>query len=131
MGHVDSDNDGLWDSVEAGAVDADNDGLVDDPADRGSITTPADTDGDSIPNHLDLESNNSANDGTDYDVVASGNAAFDTNGDGVVDPGEMNTQMHADALPDADTTQLEDPRVIADRILKRLEGESLDARWVA
>ncbi len=106
---LDSDNDGLWDSVEAGATDADNDGLVDDPADRGSITTPADSDGDGIPNHLDLESNNAANDGTDYDVVASGNASFDTNGDGRINIDDSNGGVDADSdgiddLIDSDPT---------------------------
>jgi NAD(P)-dependent dehydrogenase (short-subunit alcohol dehydrogenase family) len=34
-----------------------------------------------------------------------------------VDPGEMNTQMHADALPDANTDELADPRAVADTIV--------------
>lgn len=34
-----------------------------------------------------------------------------------VDPGEMHTQMHADAMPDADPTTLADPRDIAKRIV--------------
>lgn len=35
-----------------------------------------------------------------------------------VDPGEMNTQMHADALPDADPTSLADPFEVAQRIVR-------------
>lgn len=42
-------------------------------------------------------------------------------GDGVrliaVDPGEMNTQMHADAIPDADPESLADPADVAARIV--------------
>ena len=39
-----------------------------------------------------------------------------------IDPGEMDTRMHADALPDADPTTLADPAVVARRILEILEG---------
>ena len=39
-----------------------------------------------------------------------------------VDPGEMNTRMHADALPDADPSSLSDPRVVAERILHLVRG---------
>ncbi|MEM7606165.1 MAG: SDR family NAD(P)-dependent oxidoreductase [Myxococcota bacterium] len=57
------------------------------------------------------------------------------NGSGVqvsaVDPGEMNTAMHAAALPDADTATLADPADVADRILRRIEGRALPARWIA
>ena len=35
-----------------------------------------------------------------------------------VDPGEMNTRMHADALPDADPSSLLSPDVVAERILR-------------
>jgi NAD(P)-dependent dehydrogenase (short-subunit alcohol dehydrogenase family) len=34
-----------------------------------------------------------------------------------VDPGEMDTRMHADAIPDADRTQLADPARVAERIV--------------
>ena len=34
-----------------------------------------------------------------------------------LDPGEMNTRMHADAMPDADRTQLADPERVAARIV--------------
>ena len=40
-----------------------------------------------------------------------------------VDPGEMDTRMHADAMPEADTTTLASPNDVADRILDRIEGE--------
>lgn len=38
-----------------------------------------------------------------------------------VDPGEMRTRMHADAIPDADPATLLDPAVVADRILRVVE----------
>ncbi|MBI4747977.1 MAG: SDR family oxidoreductase [Acidobacteria bacterium] len=38
-----------------------------------------------------------------------------------VDPGEMDTQMHADALPEADPTTLDSPATVAKKIISRLE----------
>jgi NAD(P)-dependent dehydrogenase (short-subunit alcohol dehydrogenase family) len=57
-----------------------------------------------------------------------------------VDPGEMNTRMHADAIPDADPGALADPAVVAARIVAlverervasgaRVEASSLEASW--
>jgi len=46
-----------------------------------------------------------------------------------VDPGEMNTKMHADALPDADPATLADPTLVAVRILDRLAEGEVPARW--
>jgi NAD(P)-dependent dehydrogenase (short-subunit alcohol dehydrogenase family) len=40
-----------------------------------------------------------------------------------VDPGEMDTVMHREALPDADATTLAQPRVVAARILELLRDE--------
>lgn len=40
----------------------------------------------------------------------------------VVDPGEMDTRMHADALPDADRATLTAPRVAAERLVRVLEA---------
>lgn len=37
-----------------------------------------------------------------------------------VDPGEMNTRMHADAMPDADPLSLESPESVAHRIVAEL-----------
>jgi len=37
-----------------------------------------------------------------------------------VDPGEMDTQMHADAMPEADRSTLADPAVVAARILEMI-----------
>jgi NAD(P)-dependent dehydrogenase (short-subunit alcohol dehydrogenase family) len=43
-----------------------------------------------------------------------------------VDPGEMNTRMHADALPDADPRTLLEPDVVARRIVRLLrEGDGV------
>jgi NAD(P)-dependent dehydrogenase (short-subunit alcohol dehydrogenase family) len=39
-----------------------------------------------------------------------------------IDPGEMDTRMHADAIPDADRAQLSDPTRVADRILALVGG---------
>jgi NAD(P)-dependent dehydrogenase (short-subunit alcohol dehydrogenase family) len=39
-----------------------------------------------------------------------------------VDPGEMNTRMHADALPEADPGTLADPGVVAERIVALIQG---------
>ncbi len=39
-----------------------------------------------------------------------------------VDPGEMNTRMHADAVPDADPSTLEDPARVAERIVRMIEA---------
>lgn len=45
-----------------------------------------------------------------------------------IDPGEMDTQMHADAIPDADRTTLLDPALVAKRIARLIErAETLPA----
>jgi NAD(P)-dependent dehydrogenase (short-subunit alcohol dehydrogenase family) len=41
-----------------------------------------------------------------------------------VDPGEMNTRMHADAIPDADPATLADPAAIAARIADMIDRAS-------
>jgi NAD(P)-dependent dehydrogenase (short-subunit alcohol dehydrogenase family) len=41
-----------------------------------------------------------------------------------VDPGEMNTRMHADAVPDADPAGLADPERVATRMVAWLTGEA-------
>lgn len=52
------------------------------------------------------------------------NAELDGSGVQVlsIDPGEMNTRMHADAIPDADPATLADPREVAARILDAITG---------
>ena len=39
-----------------------------------------------------------------------------------IDPGEMDTRMHADALPDADRSALAQPAVVAARLLRIIRG---------
>ena len=39
----------------------------------------------------------------------------------IVDPGEMDTRMHADALPDADKSTLTQPRIAAERLVRAME----------
>lgn len=41
-----------------------------------------------------------------------------------VDPGEMNTRMHAEAMPDADPSTLADPASVAERIVDLIAGDS-------
>jgi NAD(P)-dependent dehydrogenase (short-subunit alcohol dehydrogenase family) len=40
-----------------------------------------------------------------------------------VDPGEMDTQMHADAMPDADRSALADPHEVARRLVDMIEDD--------
>jgi len=47
-----------------------------------------------------------------------------------VDPGEMNTRMHADAVPDADPATLADPALVAERIARIIEGSDRIANGV-
>jgi NAD(P)-dependent dehydrogenase (short-subunit alcohol dehydrogenase family) len=42
-----------------------------------------------------------------------------------IDPGEMNTRMHADAVPDADPGRLADPALVAARIVALLQRQDL------
>lgn len=42
-----------------------------------------------------------------------------------VDPGEMNTKMHADAVPEADPRTLADPADVAARIVRTIERDDL------
>ena len=121
---LDSDNDGIADINEAGGTDADGDGQVDyatpgdpttildvdndgfiDTIDTDDNTTPGtgdggtalpneDTDGDGLPNNLDLDSDN---DGI-HDVVESG--GMDSDGNGTADDGDDNTDNTAtDGFP--------------------------------
>ncbi len=46
----------------------------------------------------------------------------------VVDPGEMDTKMHADAMPEADRSQLQRPAQVAERLLALLQTPPLAVR---
>ncbi|MCB9139155.1 MAG: hypothetical protein H6642_12475 [Caldilineaceae bacterium] len=86
---LDSDNDGINDVIESNGTDANGDGMADDPVDANGIpgsvpnggATPPDTDGDGVPDQLDLDSDN---DGIN-DVLEGPHPGADTNGDGMVD----------------------------------------------
>src|SRR5437764_820200 len=41
-----------------------------------------------------------------------------------VDPGEMDTKMHADAIPDADRATLQRPADVAARIIQMIEDDA-------
>jgi hypothetical protein len=113
---LDADNDGINDVIEGGnaSFDTNNDGIIDgtdadsdgtrDNVDandagfgegtNGDITPPLNSDGDSIPNYLDLDSDN---DGIN-DVRENGSAAFDTNNDGKIDSGDGQTDTDGDGI---------------------------------
>ncbi len=44
-----------------------------------------------------------------------------------IDPGEMDTRMHADAMPDADRSVLADPARVAERIADIIESSGFDS----
>lgn len=95
---LDSDNDGIFDIVEAGLIDADNNALADDLINgQGIVNNPPDSDGDGLPDYVDLESNNPLNDGTNFDIAGTTNEAFDTNGDGTINTADTNGGVDLDA----------------------------------
>lgn len=89
---LDSDNDGIFDVVEAGLIDLDQDAHAD--TGQTPVSAPPDSDSDGIADYLDLDSNN---DGT-FDIVDSGFASFDTDNDGRIDAG---TDSDGDGIPDS------------------------------
>ncbi|USH01195.1 S8 family serine peptidase [Grimontia kaedaensis] len=99
---LDSDNDTIPDVVEAGLADADGNLKVDNTNLQGSVDPAPDSDGDGIPDHLDLESHNPENDGTAFDMHGYQFAAFDTNGDGMLDAqdGEGGTDQNGNGVDD-------------------------------
>ncbi len=142
LADLDSDGDGIPDLVEAGGTDANGDGVVDnfvdvnhnglsdqyEPALGGHALVLADTDGDGIDNHRDLDSdgdgisdvvesggvdanNDGRQDGVDsnhnglvdsVEATLSGGkplARPDTDGDGMID--SLDTDSDNDQIPDA------------------------------
>ena len=92
-GIYDTNNDGAIDSLDNGYTDTDNDGMDDDS----ETTDPFDSDGDSLLNHLDLDSDN---DGI-YDIDEGGDAVSDTNDDGVIDTNDEGyTDVDGDGMDD-------------------------------
>ena len=107
---LDSDNDGISDLVENGfaAYDTDNDGIIDNLSavdhngngmpDALETSADLDTDGDLVPDRIDLDSDN---DGV-ADVVESYNGTNDTNGDGFVSALDTNGgDSDNDGIPDS------------------------------
>lgn len=90
---LESDNDGLFDVVEAGLTDADFDALVDSPAEM--TNAPRDTDADGTPDYRDLDSDNDGN----FDIETSGAATLDVDGDGQIDDASVDTD--GDGIIDA------------------------------
>ncbi|MDB9529489.1 DUF4347 domain-containing protein, partial [Oscillatoria sp. CS-180] len=105
---LDSDNDGINDVLEVGGTDTNGDGLDDntggtdtdgdgipdalDPSNSGTPVLNPDTDGDTIADFRDLDSDN---DGIN-DVLEGGNA--DSDGDGLVDGGDTDGDGILDAV---------------------------------
>jgi len=100
---LDSDNDGLPDVIEAGGTDADNNGRIGtgaftdtdgdgwsnitDASNGGVALSVTNTDGDSVPNYLDIDSDN---DGiTDASEASVGSTLADTGNDGVIGNGAI------------------------------------------
>ncbi|WP_281544687.1 S8 family serine peptidase [Grimontia sp. SpTr1] len=112
---LDSDNDTIPDVIEAGLADADGDLKVDSVNQQGTVDPAPDSDGDGIPDYLDLESQNAANDGTAFDMHGYDFAAFDSNGDGKLDANDelggndVNGNGVDDRAEDADGDGLSNP----------------------
>ncbi|ARV14523.1 T9SS type A sorting domain-containing protein [Polaribacter sp. SA4-12] len=102
---LDSDNDGLADVIESGGQDINRDGLADGasgptgvPSSSGAGITPASSDGDTLPNYLDIDSDN---DGIPDNIegqptsgyippsLQNGGIFIDSNGNGVDDAFEF------------------------------------------
>ena len=113
---LDTNNDGEIDSNDIGFTDNDSDGMDDDS----ELTNQRDSDGDEVPDYIDIDSDN---DGI-HDVTESGDGSLDTNGDGAIDANDSgytdtdNDGMHdvSELTPTIDTD--------GDGLLNHLELDS-------
>ncbi len=105
---TDSDNDGIFDLVEAGGTDVDSDGRIDnffdadskgvDESIQASALPVFDTDGDGLADYRDVDSDN---DGVSDSIEAGENPGkpTDTDGDGAADYRELDSD--GDGIPDS------------------------------
>ncbi len=121
----DSDNDGLTDTIESGGTDADGDGTLDgfvdvdgdglndaiDSSESGTALTLVTTDFDSVPDHLDIDSDN---DGIPDNVEGQPTIGYtppsgiDTDGDGIDDEYDTDNSGTAISLQDTDGDGIND-----------------------
>ena len=96
-GNLDTNGDGAIDSNDSDYTDTDGDGMDDDS----EPTDVLDSDGDSLPNHLDIDSDN---DGI-YDVEEGGDSSLDTNDDGVINDSDTGySDSDSDGMDDDSET---------------------------
>ncbi|MGB7301036.1 MAG: galactose oxidase-like domain-containing protein [Burkholderiaceae bacterium] len=101
---LDSDNDGQPDVTEAGGTDANNDGVIDNAAvNQATLVNPVNSDGDTLPDYLDLESSNASNNGTQFDLTGTVAASLDTNNDGTINSADATggTDINNNGIDDA------------------------------
>ncbi|OAD45883.1 T9SS type A sorting domain-containing protein [Polaribacter atrinae] len=120
---LDSDNDGIPDVIEAGGKDDNNDGMADGvvgttpstngiPQSAGTGNTPTSTDGDGIPDYLDIDADN---DGIPDNIEVQTSANYikpsgkgtnmtDTNKNGIDDNYEINGNVFVPIDTDGDET---------------------------
>ena len=110
---LDSDNDGIADSIEGGSNCADispADSLCDGPINSDGVPTsliaptPIDTDGDLVPDYLDLDSDN---DGI-VDLMEGGSGCTDGNENSLCDGPDLDNDGIVDSIDD-DSTAFGDP----------------------
>ena len=123
---LDSDNDGLTDTTEAGGIDTDGDGIIDgftdadsnglDDATEATPLADPNSDGDSVLDRLDVDSDN---DGITDTTEAGG---LDVDGNGIIDGF---TDADSNGLDDAtETTPLTNPDTDGDGVSDRLDLDS-------
>jgi hypothetical protein len=92
---LDSDNDAIFDVIEAGGIDVNKDGIIDAPElNEATLVNPADSDEDGLFDYIDADSNN---DGVS-DIEQTRYAALDADKNGVIDD---SSDSDADGIADA------------------------------